>query len=63
MHKGKYAIICILKNVEICTKYAVPKMQEICTNMHMKMKNMKYMCITSNMHKYAFYMQIYVLHA
>ena len=36
MHKGKYAIICKLKYAEICTKYAVPNMQEIYTNnMHM----------------------------
>ena len=35
------------------TKYAVPNMQEICTNMHMR--NMHYMCILAqNMHKYAF---------
>ena len=27
------------------TKYAVPNMQEICTNMHMR--NMQYMCIIS----------------
>ena len=33
MHKGKYAITCKLKYVEIFTRYSVPNMQEICTNM------------------------------
>ena len=53
MNKGKYAI-CRSKYAEICTKYAVPKMQEIYTNMHMQMKNMQYVCKISNMHKYEF---------
>ena len=53
MHKGKYAIICKFKYAEICTKYAEPNMQEICTNMQiMNEKYAIYVHIAQNMHKY-----------
>ena len=55
MHEGKYAIICIFKYSEICTKYAAmcgTIYAGKCTNK--QTRNMQYMCIISiNMEKYA----------
>ena len=54
MHEGKYAIICIFKYSEICTKYAAmcgTIYAGKCTNK--QTRNMQYMCIiTINKHKY-----------
>ena len=56
MHKGKYAITCKLKYAEICTKYAVSNMQEICT----KNAYEKYAIHVHNKPYYVIYWNCYI---